>query len=121
MAMAQNPNNLKVLGEAQVFCRACITLIERIQKRGDFRLKEQIEASTTSVPANLMEFCSMDTRGAKLQKIGTCIGESYETESRLKYCRDKGILSEVEYDELQSKNVSIRKQLCGLKKAVERS
>jgi four helix bundle protein len=119
--MAQNPNNLKVLGEAQVFAAACITLTERLKQRGDYRLKEQIEASSTSVSANLMEFCSMDTKGAKVEKIRCCIGEINETETRLLHCREKRSLSEIEHDELHVKLVALRKQLYGLKKAVERS
>jgi four helix bundle protein len=119
ITVAQNPNNLQVLQDAKKLANDIHPLLQQLKEQREFRAQQQLFGSSTSVPANLMEFCAMDNKGSQTEKLKRCIAECNETEYWLKYCFDNGMLTPHQHQQLHDQNVSVRKRLFGLKKAVE--
>jgi four helix bundle protein len=118
--MAQSPEKLHVLKDAQKYANDCFALLPKIQEERHYRLKEQLQASSSSVVANLFEFCALAQRGSQIEKLQRCIAENLEAEGWIQYCFDNGLVTAQQYANLKVQSVSIRRQLYGLKKAVEK-
>lgn len=117
--MAQNPHHLEVYQEALDLANDCLTAIKDV--KGFYRLKEQIFGSTTSVPANLAEFCALESKGSQREKLTRCIAECNETDVWLEISHRQDLLSSETYKGLANRNKVLRMKIMRLKEVVESS
>ncbi|MFC2154301.1 four helix bundle protein [Candidatus Altiarchaeota archaeon] len=116
--MAQNFHNLEVYQNAYSLSVDIYKALQDI--RGEFRLKDQITGAASSIGANLAEMGSMDNKNQQRQKVITCLGEANELEHWLNYSREIGLITESDTQTFLERLITIRKQLFGLMKAIER-
>lgn len=96
-----------------------IEICKEIKNNHHQRIREQLMASATSIPANLTEFAGMESVPQKKEKLRTCIREANETEHWLQTFKDIGELSEEKFKDYSARLISVRKMLINLLKAVE--
>jgi len=106
-----------VYQDAYTLARDIYKETESIQ--GNFRLKDQLWGSSTSICTNLAEMSAFENKNQQVQKVITCIGEANETEFWLDFCKDVGHLTEEKHKELINRLKPIRMSLFNLKKAIE--
>ncbi|MBU0898946.1 MAG: four helix bundle protein [Nanoarchaeota archaeon] len=113
----QNPEKLEVYKESYALSKDVLLELEGV--KGKFRLKEQLFGAVSAIPANLMEFGSMENKNQQAQKIRVCIGEAYEAQYWFDLCRDVGILSEEKHKDFINRVKVVRMKLFNLLKAVK--
>ena len=86
--------DVKKLKVYQVSSELSIDICNAIKNSRQFRLKEQIMASSTSIPSNLGEFAGMNKISQQAEKLRTVVREANETEERLKVFHKIGELSD---------------------------
>lgn len=86
--------------------------------QGHLRIKEQLEASSCSVFANLSELRGPLSNGEKKQRLRTSITEAHEAESWLKWFSQTGLLDPTLADQLAERMVTVRKRLYGLLRSI---
>ncbi len=115
--MTQNPEKLDVYQEGYQLSKDVFIELENVNK--SFRLKEQLFGAVSSIPANLMEFGSMENKKQQAQKIRVCIGEAYEAQYWFDLCKDIGIISQEKHKNFTNRIKVIRMKLFNLLKSVE--
>ena len=113
----QDFKKLKVYQEAYSLSKDIYNEIKDV--KGNFRLKEQLFASSTAICANLAEMGSFENKNQQKQKVGTCIGEANETEFWLNFCKDVQLLTEERFKELANRLKMTRMMLFNLHKSVK--
>ena len=116
--MTQNFKNLKVYQEAYKLSKDIYNEMKDL--RGNFRLKEQLFGSATSICANLAEMGSFENKNQQRQKVGTCIGEANETEFWLNFCADCGLLEEGKFKDFLNRVKTTRMMLYNLQKSIKK-
>jgi len=114
--MVQNFAKLNVYQEAYSLSKDVYNEMKDV--KGNFRLKEQLFGSTTSICANLAEMAAFDNKNAQKQKVSTCLGETNETEFWLNFCRDVGLLADEKFKDFANRLKVTRMMLFNLRKAV---
>ncbi len=112
-----NPYNLEVYKMAYELSKDVIKEIENF--KGKFRLQEQLLGAITSIPANLMEFCSMNKPQQQSEKLRVCVGEAFEAEYWLNLCKDLELMEKAKADKLLDRLVEVRKMLFNLRDSVK--
>ena len=113
----QNPYNLEVYKMSYELSKDVILEIENI--KGKFRLQEQLLGAITSIPANLMEFCSMNKPAQQSEKLRTCIGEAFEAEYWLNLCKDLELIEKTKCEQFLERLIEVRKKLFSLRDSVK--
>ncbi|ODS42792.1 MAG: hypothetical protein MSIBF_05780 [Candidatus Altiarchaeales archaeon IMC4] len=116
--MVQNFKNLRVYQDAYALARDIYKATESL--KGNYRIKDQIGGSSTSICTNLAEMSSFENKNQQKQKISTCIGEANETEFWLDFYRDVGHLTEEKHKEFLNKLKPIRMSLFKLLGAIKK-
>ena len=112
-----NPYNLEVYKLSYELSKDVIKEIETF--KGKYMLQEQLLGAITSIPANLMEFCSMNKPAQQSEKLRVCIGEAFEAEYWLNICKDLEMIDKAKADRLLNKLVEVRKMLFNLRDSVK--
>lgn len=115
--MTQNPEKLEVYQEGYQLSKDVFLELENVNK--SFRLKEQLFGAVSSIPANLMEFGSMENKKQQAQKLRVCIGEAYEAQYWFDLCKDVGIISPEKHKNFTNRIKVIRMKLFNLLNAVK--
>jgi len=113
----QNPEKLEVYQQSYELSKDVLLELENVQ--GKFRLKEQLFGAVSSIPANLMEFGSMENKQQQAQKIRVCIGEAYEAQYWFDLCKDTGIINEQKHKDYTNRVKVVRMKLFNLLRAVK--
>jgi len=113
----QNPEKLDVYKLGYELSKDVLIALESM--KGKFRLKEQLFGAVSSIPANLMEFGSMENKKQQAQKIRVCIGEAYEAQYWFDLCKDTGLISEEQHKDFTNRIKVIRMKLYNLLKVVK--
>ena len=113
----QNPYNLEVYKMAYELSKDVIKEIENF--KGKYRLQEQLLGAITSIPANLMEFCSISKPTQQSEKLRVCIGEAFEAEYWLNLCKDLEMIDKPKADQLLQRLIEVRKRLFNLRDSVK--
>jgi len=108
---------LRVYQDAYALARDIYKETESVP--GNFRIKDQLWGSSTSICTNLAEMSPMTNRNQELQKTIVAIGEANETEFWLDFCKDVGHLSEEKHKELLNRLKAIRMSLFNLKRYID--
>ncbi|PIO06946.1 hypothetical protein COT47_02155 [Candidatus Woesearchaeota archaeon CG08_land_8_20_14_0_20_43_7] len=85
----------------------------------NYRLRDQLFGSTTSICANLAEMAAFETKAQKEHKIRIAIGEANETEFWLDFCSKTGVLDTTKHQIYSEKIIETRKMLIGLLKSMK--
>ena len=92
-----------------------IDTVENIStNRKHYRLLEQIEASSTSVPMNLAEGKGRFSKKEFMQYCYIARGSLYETMTLLEIFKRKGWISEEDFSSLKSEGIEIASMIKGL-------
>jgi len=113
----QDPTKLGVYQDAINLAADVYKMIKPIQ--GEFRLKEQLNASLTAVFANLAEMGGFDNPKQIAQKIRVCIGECNEAQGWLEYLLKVELMPADANKAFINRVKTLRMQLYSLLKAVE--
>ena len=107
--------NLEVWNRAVDFAVKVIELVETIDTgRKHYRLFEQIEASSTSVPMNLAEGKGRFSRKEFIQYCYIARGSLYETMTLLEIFRRKNWITDSAYSKLTKEGIEIASMITGL-------
>ena len=110
--MPQNFKKLIVYQEGYQLSKEIYNEVEKIERH--FRLRDQLFAAITSVPANLAEMGSFDNQNQRLQKLRVCIGEANEAEFWLDFCNDVGLIDEAKHKDFVNRVKKLRMMLYSL-------
>jgi four helix bundle protein len=110
--MAQNFNNLLVYQESYKLTKEICIELEKIEK--NFRLKDQLFGSISSIAANLAEMAAFDNKNQILQKVRVSIGECNEAEFWLNLCKDIGLIDETKHKDFVNRVKKTRMMLYNL-------
>jgi len=77
-----------------------------------YRIRDQLIGSVTSVCANLAEMTSFDNKNQMKQKLRICIGETNETEFWINFLNEINIFSEEKTNNFLEQVYLIRIMLC---------
>ncbi|MBI4896083.1 MAG: four helix bundle protein [Candidatus Aenigmarchaeota archaeon] len=114
--MAQNYNKLRVYQESMTLATDIYQSLKGMNR--DFRIKEQLTASVTSIGANLAEMSAFDHPGQIRQKLVTCIAEANETEHWIEFCKTNGIIDPASCKDFTERIQKVRRMLYSLLKTV---
>ena len=107
--------DLEVWKRAVDFAVKVIDTVENIStNRKHYRLLEQIEASSTSVPMNLAEGKGRFSQKEFMQYCYIARGSLYETVTLLEIFKRKSWISEEEFSLLKSEGIEIASMIKGL-------
>jgi four helix bundle protein len=115
--MAQNFNNLKVYQETFVLCKDFFNSLKDIE--GQFRLKDQLLGSVTSICTNIAEMSAYDYPKQIAQKIKTAVGEANECEFWLDFCKEVDLIDSPKHKAFLERIQKIRKMLYNLLKTIK--
>ena len=113
----QNPEKLDVYQLGYELSKDVLQELENV--KGKFRLKEQLFGAVSAIPANLMEFGSMENKKQQAQKLRVCIGEAYEAQYWFDLCKDTGLIPDDRHKNYKNRIKVIRMKLFNLLKAVK--
>lgn len=83
-----------------------------------FGLTGQLRRATSSIPCNIVEGCSRDSKADFARFLEIAHGSTLEVEYLLLLTHDLGYSDDTVFEELNSKAVSISKQLFSLRRSV---
>ena len=81
------------------------------EKKG---LCDQMQRAVVSISSNIAEGSGRTSDGDFVHFLSIALGSAFETETQLLIAKNVGYISEAQYSEMQSKLISIEKQLNGL-------
>lgn len=106
--------DMEVWQAARDLAQQIFVLINREPFSKDFKLRDQINASSGSIMDNIAEGFERDGNREFRQFLSIAKGSAGEVRSQLYRAFDRGYLTKSEFDELQLRVLSISKQLSGL-------
>ena len=115
--MAQNFHKLRVYQEAYALATDIYKETEHIQ--GNYRIKDQLWGSSTSICTNLAEMGGLDNKNQQKQKVSVCIGEANETEFWLNFINNVGHLTDKKHKNFVNRLKLIRMSLYNLRKLIQ--
>ena len=93
--------------------------LSKIPDNKHFRLKEQIEAASTSISCNIAEGKGRWSQKEFVHYLYIARGSLYETVSLLTLIKKREFISETEFDNIMQKAIEIAKVLNGLIKSIK--
>jgi len=99
---------------ARTLAQQIFQLINRDSFSKDFKLRDQINASSGSIMDNIAEGFERDGNREFRQFLSIAKGSAGEVRSQLHRALDRGYISNSEFIDLEKSVVSISKQLSGL-------
>jgi four helix bundle protein len=114
--------NLEVWRKSVGFSKMVIELTEKIEtNRKHFRLIEQLESSSSSVPMNIAEGTGRYSRREFIQFLYISRGSLYETVTLLTLAHELRWIDDSQLAEIKSSAVEIAKMLSSLITSLKRS
>ena len=92
-----------------------------LQRPTDASLKNQMTRAAMSIPTNIVEGSSQETRKDFKRFLRYASNSATELEYHLLLARDKGAITTGDYANLSARTVEVRKMLIGLMKRVEQT
>jgi len=111
----QNFHNLRVYQKAFDLSKE---IYKDVKTSNQYRIRDQILGSATSICANLAEMSSFDNKNQLRQKVKICIGETNETEFWVSFLRDIKIISKERSKKFLGDLKLVRMMLYGLLKKI---
>jgi four helix bundle protein len=121
MPGVKNFTELAFWRRARDWSKAIFRLSKRQPFVGDRRLVAQINASSSSVCANIAEGFGRGTQGEFVTFLGYAIGSLNETQSHLCIAVDREYVLASEFEEQFREGTEIRRQIVAFKQAMNKS
>ena len=106
--------DLKVWEKAHALALACYQYTAAFPKQEMFGLTSQIRRAGCSVPANIAQGCGRRGNAELHRFLQMAMGSATELEYHLLLSRDLQFLNRVDYEELQSQVVVVKRMLASL-------
>ncbi len=100
--------------KARVLCQRIFKIINQGDFARDFKLRDQINASSGSVMDNISEGFERDGKNEFRQFLSYSKGSSGEVQSQLYRAFDRDYITKEEFDELYAECATISKMIAGL-------
>jgi four helix bundle protein len=113
-----NQENLKVLQKAHNFTLKIYRLTNNFPKQEQFRLIDQLCRSASSVPANIAEGNSRQSKKEFVQFLFQAKGSLAETQYHCMLAKDLHYIDEKEFSALIEQSDEIGRMITGLMKSV---
>jgi four helix bundle protein len=84
-----------------------------------FGLTSQLRRAAVSIPSNIAEGAARHGTGEFLQFLGVATGSQAELETQLILAKRRQILSQADFDQLQSETSQVGRMLSGLKRSLQ--
>ena len=111
--------NLIVWEKSLEFANAIIDLTEKLDStRKHFRLLEQLEASSTSVPMNIAEGKGRSSQKEFSHFLMIARGSLYETMTLMEIFKMRNWIKEEDYKKIDNQAIEIAKMLTTLSRAI---
>ena len=110
----QNYRRLKVWEKAHALAVTVQGIADRIPRRNNTALIDQLRRSALSIPANIVEGagCASDKEFARFLQIA--LSSANEVEYHLQFAADVGVIPQAVYSKHQPEVIEIRKMLFAL-------
>ncbi|MDR2937901.1 MAG: four helix bundle protein [Prevotellaceae bacterium] len=105
--------DLKIWQDARVFCQDIFRITNYDNFSKDFRLKDQIKASSGSIMDNISEGFERDGNKEFVQFLSIAKGSCGESRSQLYRALDYSYITQNEFEILQQKTIELSKELKG--------
>ena len=102
MATINKFEDLEIWIEAKRLAKAIHTITSETELKNDFRLKDQVKASSGSVMDNIAEGFERDGNMEFRQFLSIAKGSAGETRSQLYRILDYGYINQAQFDELKN-------------------
>ncbi len=106
-------DQLKVVQETHELVKTIYQLTQSFPKTEEYRLKDQLCRSASSVPANIVEGHSRKTKKEFIQYLYQAKGSLAETQYHLWLAKDLGLISTSTYQNLIQQSDTIGKMISG--------
>lgn len=113
--------DLEIWQEARVLCKLVFTLTERDTFKKDFKLKDQIHASSGSIMDNIAEGFEREGNKEFIQFLSISKGSCGECMSQSYRSFDFHYITQEELDELITQTVSLSKKISSLMSYLKKS
>lgn len=111
MAHYQNFEDLEIYKLARVQCQAIWRLIRGTELSKDYKLRDQINASSGSVMDNIAEGFGRGGNKEFIQFLSFARGSNHETKAQLQRTLDRGYISKDQYLELNENTENLNDQI----------
>lgn len=111
MAHYQNFEDLEIYQLARVQCQAIWRLIKGTELSKDYKLRDQINASSGSVMDNIAEGFGRGGNKEFIQFLSFARGSNHETKAQLQRTLDRGYISKDQYLELNENTENLNDQI----------
>jgi four helix bundle protein len=114
-----NYRKLVVWQKSMLFADQVIALIETLDtSRKHYRLYEQLEAATTSIPMNIAEGQGRESKKEFIRFLYIARGSLFETLTLLEIFKMRNWISQEQFDGLESQSNEIARMINGLVKSI---
>lgn len=111
MAHYQNFEDLEIYKLARVQCQTIWRLIKGTELSKDYKLRDQINASSGSVMDNIAEGFGRGGNKEFIQFLSFARGSNHETKAQLQRTLDRGYISKDQYLELNENTENLNDQI----------
>lgn len=87
------------------------------EKKG---LCDQLQRAVVSISSNIAEGCAKPTDADFARFLDNSLGSAYEVETQLIIAKNVGYINEEQFNDLQSRNIAIQRQLAGLIRSIRK-
>jgi len=116
---SSNYRKLVVWQKSMVFADQVIALIETLDtSRKHYRLYEQLEAATTSIPMNIAEGQGRDSKKEFIRFLFIARGSLFETLTLLEIFKMRKWISQEQFEGLENQSNEIARMINGLVKSI---
>jgi four helix bundle protein len=114
-----NYRKLVVWQKSMLFADQVIALIETLDtSRKHYRLYEQLEAATTSIPMNIAEGQGRESKKEFIRFLYIARGSLFETLTLLEIFKMRNWISQEQFEGLESQSNEIARMINGLVKSI---
>lgn len=121
MATIYQFENLEVWQKARTFCQAIYKIINYESFAKDFRLRDQIRASSGSIMDNIAEGFERSGNKEFIQFLFIAKGSCGETRSQLYRALDSGYISQEEFETIKQKAMELSQDIGNFIKYLKQS
>ena len=121
MGKIENFEDLEIWNKARVICNEIFEIREKTQLKSDYRLYDQINASTGSIMDNIAEGFERNVNREIIQFLSIAKASCGETRSQLYRILDRNYINETEFNLLLNRLKSLSMQIGGFMNYLQKS
>jgi four helix bundle protein len=114
----QDVQKLLVWQRAHAFALDVDRVLRRAPRGGQVAVKAQLRRSADSIATNIVEGCGAASQREFARYLDISIKSSSETQYHILSARDRGLISQLDYERMSDEIVQIRRMLFALRRKV---